>query len=141
VPISQNPVHSGLAEIASATTVEQCLQRVQEQTERLFGPVIATVRFDADDRPANAFSVELSARGHRIGQLDVAVIDESAFVDPDELMAIADHAAIALDNARLLESYRQLTDQSVPRSVTSAIIAKLTASSTPRRSRRASRVI
>lgn len=105
--VSENPVLVGLAEIASATTVPECMERIQEQAERLFGPVSTTVRLGGEADLDGPAAVELFARGRVIGHLSVEATDESAYVDPDELMAIADHAAIAIDNARLLENHRR----------------------------------
>jgi diguanylate cyclase (GGDEF)-like protein len=107
VELSRNALLDGFCQVASATTVEDCLERIQEQAERLFGAVTAEVRLGSDEPARASTAVEMRARGRVVGQLDLQPADASAPIDRDELAAFAAHAAIALDNARLLENHNR----------------------------------
>jgi diguanylate cyclase (GGDEF)-like protein/putative nucleotidyltransferase with HDIG domain len=107
VDIPQDLVLDGFRQIALATTVDDCLSRIQEQAERLFGAVTATVLLTAEAGPQTSTAIELRARGSVVGQLNLERLDPYADLDPEVLDMFAAHAAIALDNARLLENHHR----------------------------------
>ena len=115
---SRHDLISTLRDLMSATNRADCVVRIEGHMERLFGefspklvladrdlPRLHAQGGEADDLPEIAF--ELSARGHLIGKLLVPAGDALSADTADELQAFADHAGLALDNARLLEDHER----------------------------------
>ncbi len=104
-----------LRELAAATNRADCIARIEAHLERLFPELGAVLELeppaledaqpgtDASGRRATA--VLLEARGRRHGRVRFA---DGTELDPDArqgLEAFSQHAALALDNARLLEEH------------------------------------
>lgn len=103
----------GLRELVSATTTADCVIRIESQAQRLFGelgPLLSVTRadnsfaFEVDNAPT-AHSLLLTARGRTLGLISFRHPDLLPGYDRGELEAFAEHAALALDNARLLEDH------------------------------------
>jgi diguanylate cyclase (GGDEF)-like protein len=90
--------------IASARTEEDSVIRVAGQAERLFGVYRPHVIVDVREQHVGR-SFALEARGERIGEIvfsdDVTIAAE----DVQVVAAFAEHAALALHNARLLDEH------------------------------------
>ena len=96
----------GLRDLVSATTVGECIEQVELNGERLFGEIGLAVSLDPGaSASATAGGVALRARGRVIGRLVPENPAALADADAAELAAFAGHAAVALDNARLLEEH------------------------------------
>jgi diguanylate cyclase (GGDEF)-like protein len=107
----------GLRELVSATTTADCVIRIEFQAQRLFGglgPLLSVT--DADTQAYDGFvtaggrsplthGLPLRARGRILGRIAFRHPELLASYDSEELEAFAEHAALALDNARLLEDH------------------------------------
>jgi diguanylate cyclase (GGDEF)-like protein len=103
----------GLRDLASATTRPDCMTRIEAHLERLFGSLNPTLVLEPRALHASGgvaaaargddSCVCLEARGRHLGHVQIS--RAPAADDPArELMeAFAEHAALALDNARMLE--------------------------------------
>jgi len=105
--VRQQLVIGGLCDLVSATTVEECLEQIEAQAGAFFGALKPTVLLDPEERADTQTSLSLRARGRVVGRLELAHSSVLAGVDRDELAAFAAHAAVALDNARLLEDHNR----------------------------------
>jgi diguanylate cyclase (GGDEF)-like protein/putative nucleotidyltransferase with HDIG domain len=102
-----------LRDLASATTRTDCTTRINAHLERLFPALGAALELEpaaadlraASANPDDAARITLNARGRRHGQLRLASAGELDDRGRRLLEAFAEHAALALDNARLLEDH------------------------------------
>jgi diguanylate cyclase (GGDEF)-like protein len=100
-------VIEGLRDLVSATTREECVRRIELQAERLFGragPILMLGEAEGDDAGA---SLSLRARGRVLGRIALVDAEALSVEDRDELLAFVEHAAVALDNASLLEDHNR----------------------------------
>lgn len=107
----------GLRELVSATTTADCVIRIEAQAQRLFGdlgPLLSVTKANVqadDDFSAEvgnalvAHGLVLRARGRTLGLIAFRHPELLPDYDRGELEAFAEHAALALDNARLLEDH------------------------------------
>jgi diguanylate cyclase (GGDEF)-like protein len=98
-----------LRDLASATTRTDCITRIGAHLERLFPGLGATLEPEPQAAPAQRDgggpAIALEARGRRHGRLRLLSAGELDDRDRDLLETFAEHAALALDNARLLEDH------------------------------------
>src|ERR1700744_559406 len=109
-----NALIGSLRDLMSATTRTDCVVRIEGHLERLYGehePALVldkrTLRTDSSSPPTGDTAFELTARGRNLGQI---VLNSSYVLDEEthrQLAAFADHAALALDNARMLEDHER----------------------------------
>lgn len=112
---SPDDLIESLRDLVSATTREDCVVRIESHLERLYAALEPRLRLE--DRPALADTVSraaedlpgrtvsLAARGKRLGEIVLG--GEADITDHvrQEITIFADHAALALDNARMLEDH------------------------------------
>ncbi len=101
----------------TATTRAECVARIERHLERLFhelGPALvldshrgADANVAERSNPGREARFALRARGRRLGHLALAQAEELDRGTREQLTAFADHAAIALDNARMLEDHER----------------------------------
>jgi diguanylate cyclase (GGDEF)-like protein len=116
--ISQRDLIGSLRELVAATTRAECVARIERDLERLFGDLGPALTLDlhddgdqrgSDQRGSDQTSAgreprfALRARGRELGHIALSSADELDERTREQLSAFAEHAAIALDNARLLE--------------------------------------
>ena len=131
---SPNDLIGSLRDLMSATTRADCVVRIEGHLERLYReyePALVldtrTMRPDGGNQPAVNATFELAARGRNLGQI---VLNNGDALDDDtrrQMAAFVDHAALALDNARMLEDHERRArreacaiDRSHPASVMAA---------------------
>lgn len=94
-----------LRDLASATTRTDCTTRIGAHLEGLFPGLGVSLELEPQGAAAGGVAITLQARGRHHGQLRVASAGELEDGDRQRLEAFAEHAALALDNARLLEDH------------------------------------
>jgi diguanylate cyclase (GGDEF)-like protein len=104
----------GLRDLVGATSREDCRRRIEAQADRLFGDLAPSIELAG---PANegespelgetsrGVIVPLEARGRSFGRIVLACPNALGPDRETRLSAFAEHAAIALDNARMLEDH------------------------------------
>jgi diguanylate cyclase (GGDEF)-like protein len=106
-------------DMLSATSREDCLVRIESHLERLFGAAAPALRVRErqdlldilggagrrEENDAGESVVELVARGKLIGEIALANPAGLSDSSRTKLATFADHAALALDNARMLEDH------------------------------------
>ncbi len=112
---SQRDLIGSLRELVAATTRSDCLDRIERHLQRLFhelGPKLVLDRRPADDEVSVQPRVSgreprfpMRARGRQLGHIAISHPDELDDQTREQLAAFADHAALALDNARMLDDH------------------------------------
>ncbi len=112
---SQRDLIASLREVVAATTRADCVDRIKRHLERLFrelGPTLVLDPRPIDDEatgqpraPGREPRFPLRARGRRLGHIAISNPEELDDSSREQLSAFADHAAVALDNARMLEDH------------------------------------
>jgi diguanylate cyclase (GGDEF)-like protein/putative nucleotidyltransferase with HDIG domain len=106
-------------DMLSSTSREDCLVRIESHLERLFGEMMPALRVRerqelvetprrADERRENGTEervVPLLARGKSVGEIVLTNPVSLSDATKARLATFADHAALALDNARMLEDH------------------------------------
>jgi diguanylate cyclase (GGDEF)-like protein len=96
-----------LRDLASATTRTDCTTHISAHLERLFPALGAALELEPEVAPAGragtGVTIALAARGRHHGRLRLASAGELDDDRRELLEAFAEHAALALDNAALLE--------------------------------------
>jgi diguanylate cyclase (GGDEF)-like protein len=96
-----------LRDLVSATGEADCLRRIEAQAAALFPTLEVLVRLEPADSGPYESTWELRARGRVLGYL---VIAGGGVPTPEQLVplgAFVEHAALALDNARLLDEHER----------------------------------
>jgi diguanylate cyclase (GGDEF)-like protein/putative nucleotidyltransferase with HDIG domain len=111
---SPNDLIGSLRDLMAATTRADCVVRIEGHLERLYReyePVLLldgrTLRADPPNQPPPETGFQLAARGRNLGQI---VLNNGYVLDEGtrrQVAAFADHAALALDNARMLEDHER----------------------------------
>jgi diguanylate cyclase (GGDEF)-like protein/putative nucleotidyltransferase with HDIG domain len=114
---SPDDLIDSLRDLMSATTRADCLTRIEGHLERLYRelePALVLEPRTLYSHPDAASSattgecrIQLSARGRRLGHIHLAAVAELDDEAQRSLVAFADHAALALDNARMLEDHER----------------------------------
>ncbi|WP_249011649.1 HD domain-containing phosphohydrolase [Conexibacter sp. DBS9H8] len=108
MPLSRCDLLDSYTDIVGATTVGDCKQRIETHARLLFGARQVTVRLcDGRDR---APGLVLVARERLVGTMQLAWPEgwePDSETDAELLAAFTAHAAIALDNVRLLEEHHR----------------------------------
>ncbi len=123
---SQRDLLGSLRELVTATTRTDCVNQIETGLERLFADLSPVLELEprGPEPQATATSGErreaggsknsdglqrfaLRARGRRLGHIAVSDPDALGLHVREQLTAFADHAAIALDNARMLEDHER----------------------------------
>jgi diguanylate cyclase (GGDEF)-like protein len=102
-----------LRDLVSATTTADCMVRIEAQATRLFGPLGPLLSVaESEDATGGAPGCRLSgsglclhARGRTLGRIAFRHPERLAGYDHSALEAFAEHAGLALDNARMLEDH------------------------------------
>jgi diguanylate cyclase (GGDEF)-like protein len=102
VSVRHDRLLDGLRDVVSASTSEDCVRRIQEHAELLFGSC-AVVSLGDTALSGAPGAVPLRTRGRLLGSITWTDTSELELADSGELDAFLQHAAVALDNARLLE--------------------------------------
>jgi diguanylate cyclase (GGDEF)-like protein/putative nucleotidyltransferase with HDIG domain len=105
VSSGQERLLEGLRDLVTATGEADCLERIAAQGAALFPSLEPFARFEATVTGTDERAWELCARGRVLGYLVIGGGEEPA---PEQLLALnafAEHAALALDNARLLDEH------------------------------------
>jgi diguanylate cyclase (GGDEF)-like protein len=112
---SPDDLIDSLKDLVSATTHEDCVVRIESHLEQLYAALEPRLRLE--DRPALLHSeattaeeppertILLAARGKRLGEIVLGGTAELTDHLRREITTFADHAALALDNARMLEDH------------------------------------
>jgi diguanylate cyclase (GGDEF)-like protein/putative nucleotidyltransferase with HDIG domain len=114
--IGPDDLMESLRDLVSATTRSDCVVRIEGHLERLYGELAPTLVLEPragygdTTSPSRTGSVEshlaLTARGRLLGHIAIASPRALERVR-GELEVFADHAALALDNARMLEDHER----------------------------------
>lgn len=103
-----------LRDLAEATTESDCVTRIEGHLERLFAEIAPSLVLEAPRSSGRASSmscdssrVNLEARGRRLGYVELDGARELDESTQRRLESFADHAALALDNARMLEDHER----------------------------------
>ena len=106
-----------LHDLAAATTRAECVTRIEGHMNNLFGAFGPSLALEAKALPADSDAaratqddrrcVSLQARGRHLGHLRVGPLVDLRDGDRRLLQAFAEHAALALDNARILEDHER----------------------------------
>ena len=95
----------GLRDLVSATGERDCVRRIEAQADRLFPSLQMRIRPAADHADPGSQRLALRARGRVLGFLEIADGRDGAHAET--LQAFVEHAAVALDNARLLDEHQR----------------------------------
>ena len=95
----------GLRDLVSATGERDCVRRIETQADRLFPSLRMRIRPAADHADPGPQRLALRARGRVLGFLEIADGRDGAHAET--LQAFVEHAAVALDNARLLDEHQR----------------------------------
>jgi diguanylate cyclase (GGDEF)-like protein len=101
VQLDHDRLLEGLRELITATGEADCLLRVETQAARLFPAIRVAIR--CDEVRCGPGTLELRARGRLLGHLEITGGDVRK--TSPALQAFAEHAALALDNARMLDEH------------------------------------
>ena len=101
----QEQLLEGLRDLVSATGERDCVRRIEAQADRLFPSLQMRIRPAADHADPGPQRLALRARGRVLGFLEIADGRDSAHAEA--LQAFVEHAAVALDNARLLDEHQR----------------------------------
>jgi signal transduction histidine kinase len=100
-----------IANVSSTLDADEILERTRDQARRLFEAQEAHVRKPGqaatDGGPGERLVIPLAVRGERIGDLEIVRTDPFHRWDHMRATVLADFAARAVENARLLEEARE----------------------------------
>jgi predicted signal transduction protein with EAL and GGDEF domain len=105
VSVDREHLLEGLRDLVSATGERDCVRRIEAQTQRLFPSLDVRIRPTAHAGEPGPSRVVLRARGRVLGMLEFEGGHDRP--RPHALRAFAEHAAIALDDARLLDEHER----------------------------------